>query len=54
LLRDLPVHWRFFVKHRMFEAVDALDDGARKGDGSEIRAIFAQILENYPQLRLTA
>jgi len=53
LLQALPVHWRFFVKHRMFEAVDALDPAARQGDGSEIHAIFAQILEKYPQLRIT-
>ena len=48
------MHWRFFVKHRVFEAVDALEDAARKGDGSEIRAIVADILENYPQLQISA
>ena len=53
LLQALPVHWRFFVKHRVFEAVEKLSLSARKGDGSEIRAIFAEVLENYPQLQIS-
>ena len=44
LLQALPVHWRFFVKHRVFEAVEKLDAAVRKGDGSEIRAVFGSIL----------
>ncbi|MFP6774611.1 MAG: hydantoinase B/oxoprolinase family protein [Alphaproteobacteria bacterium] len=54
LLQALPVHWRFFVKHRVFEAVEALDETELHGDGSEIRAVFAGVLKNYPQLRLPA
>ncbi len=54
LLQALPVHWRFFVKHRVFETVEALDETELRGDGSEIRAVFADVLKNYPQLRLPA
>jgi hypothetical protein len=38
----------------VFEAVEALDEAALHGDGSEIRAVFADVLKNYPQLRLPA
>jgi len=51
-LQALPVHWRFFVKHRVFEAMEALDNSERKGDGTEVRTIMTKILENYPQLQL--
>lgn len=51
LLAGLPVHWRFFVKHRTFEAIDALSEAERRGDGSEVRACFAQVVDRYPQLK---
>ena len=51
-LQALPVHWRFFVKHRVFEAMEALDNSECKGDGTEVRTIMTKILENYPQLQL--
>ncbi|MDP6021708.1 MAG: hydantoinase B/oxoprolinase family protein, partial [Alphaproteobacteria bacterium] len=54
LLQELPVHWRFFVKHRVFEAMDALPEGERMGDGSEVRAIFSEVISRYPQLGLAA
>ncbi|MBT5263676.1 MAG: hydantoin utilization protein B [Rhodospirillaceae bacterium] len=54
LLAELPVHWRFFVKHRVFEAIEALDDDALKGDGSEIRTVFADVIARYPQLQMSA
>ena len=50
-LEALPAHWRFFVKHRVFEAMEALNETERKGDGTEVRKIISIILENYPQLR---
>ncbi|MEQ9333923.1 hydantoinase B/oxoprolinase family protein [Thalassobaculum sp.] len=50
LLAGLPVHWRFFVKHRIFEAVDALPPERRRGDGSEVRDSYAQVVGRYPQL----
>jgi N-methylhydantoinase B len=54
LLRGLPVHWRFFVKHRVFEAMDVLDAAQRLGDGSEVRTIFADVIARYPQLKQAA
>jgi N-methylhydantoinase B len=51
LLAGLPVHWRFFVKHRIFEAIDALSDNERRGDGSAVRACFARVVDRYPQLK---
>ena len=44
LLDDLPVHWRFFMKHRIFEAV------ADDPDGGSIRDRFAKIVEEFPEL----
>ena len=54
LLQELPVHWRFFVKHRVFEAMEALAENERNGDGGEVRAIFADVITRYPQLGLVA
>ncbi len=54
LLQELPVHWRFFVKHRVFEAMDVLPEGEHMGDGGEVRAIFAEVISRYPQLGLAA
>lgn len=39
-LATLPVNWRFYAKHRIFEAVETMAPGERKGDGSEVRAAF--------------
>lgn len=51
LLAATPVHWRFFVKHRVFEAIDALDPATLAGDGSDVRIAFDQVVERFPQLR---
>lgn len=53
-LAALPVHWRFFAKHRVFAAIAALDPATRKGDGSEVRAAVAALLAEFPQLRVRA
>ena len=44
LLSGLPVHWRFFMKHRLFEAVG--DDP----NGGSIRERFEKIVAEYPEL----
>ncbi len=44
LLAVLPVHWRFFMKHRLFEAVG--DDP----NGGPIRERFEKIVAEYPEL----
>jgi N-methylhydantoinase B len=49
-LASLPVHWRFYAKHRVFAAIDAMDPATRNGDGSEVQAIFRSLLAEFPQL----
>jgi N-methylhydantoinase B len=49
LLSRLPVEWRFFVKHRVFERIEALAP-AELG-GSEIERAFREVTARYPQLR---
>jgi len=44
LLAGLPVHWRFFMKHRLFEAV------AENPSGGPIRERFDKIVAEYPEL----
>lgn len=53
-LATLPVHWRFFAKHRIFEAVEALDPADRTGHGAEVRAAFEALTAEFPQLAQTA
>lgn len=40
ILQRVPVDWRFFVKHRVFAAMEELAPSERRGDGSEVRAVF--------------
>ena len=47
-LATLPVHWRHFAKRRIFASVEA--DPARRGDGSEVRAAFAALRAEFPQI----
>jgi len=49
-LASLPVHWRFYAKHRIFGEIDNMEAGLRRGDGSEVRAIFRSLLAEFPQL----
>jgi N-methylhydantoinase B len=53
-LASLPVHWRFYAKHRIFAAIDALDGASRTGDGSEVRAAFTALVAEFTQLDLAA
>jgi N-methylhydantoinase B len=48
LLAATPVHWRFFVKHRIFEAIDGSEVAA---DGGAVRASYDRVVEEFPQLR---
>ena len=52
LLRRLPVHWRFFMKHRIFEAIERLPEAERKGTAAQVQEVFRGILREYPQLRV--
>lgn len=44
LLAKLPVHWRFFMKHRIFDAV------ADDPNGGSIQERFDKIVAEYPEL----
>jgi len=50
ILAQLPVDWRFFVKHKVFEAVHAMAPEQRNGNGEEVRAAFRAIAAEFPQL----
>ncbi|MBT6314002.1 MAG: hydantoin utilization protein B, partial [Alphaproteobacteria bacterium] len=53
-LAMLPVHWRYYAKHRIFAAIDAMPADARTGDGSDVRQVFDAIVEEFPELRAAA
>ena len=54
LLAAQPVHWRFYLKHRVFDAIAAMPENERKGDGSEVARVFAKLVEEFPQLAAQA
>jgi N-methylhydantoinase B len=51
VLQTLPVHWRHFIKRKIFAEIDEMPASARRGDGSEVRAAFARSVGEFPQLR---
>ena len=53
VLASLPVHWRHFIKKRIFAALEELPAHQRRGDGSEVRRAFDLAVAEFPQLRLT-
>ncbi|MCC7274085.1 MAG: hydantoinase B/oxoprolinase family protein [Alphaproteobacteria bacterium] len=50
LLQRLPVHWRYFVKRRVFERIDRMPAAERRGDGSEVRRAFHVVVGEFPEL----
>ena len=48
VLAQLPVHWRFYAKKRIFSLVDGAEH--KLGDGSEVRAAFARLRAEFPQI----
>ena len=40
VLATLPVHWRHYIKKRIFAAMEELPAHQRRGDGSEVRRAF--------------
>ncbi|MBI1383994.1 MAG: hydantoin utilization protein B [Rhizobiales bacterium] len=50
IVSGLPVHWRFFVKHKVFEAVGQLPADQRGGGSAQVREIFERLCEEFPQL----
>jgi N-methylhydantoinase B len=47
ILAGLPVHWRFFVKTKLFERLPA---SARQTNENPVRTAFAALVETYPQI----
>ena len=50
ILARIPIHWRFFIKHRIFEMVgnqETLDSGEK------ISTYFEGLLTEFPQLEET-
>ncbi|MFI4989126.1 MAG: hydantoinase B/oxoprolinase family protein, partial [Alphaproteobacteria bacterium] len=54
ILAALPVHWRYFIKHRIFERIERLSPAERKGDGREVAEAFEAIAREFPQVRAKA
>ncbi len=50
ILSKLPVDWRFFVKHRIFEAIERMSDDERTGGGDEVHRAFQSIAAEYTEL----
>ncbi len=46
ILAGLPVHWRFFVKSRIFDAMDASETGG----ADTVTAAFEEITRAHPQI----
>ena len=42
------------AKHRVFGAIDAMDPADRAGDGTEVRRVFAALLDEFPQMSIAA
>lgn len=51
LLATLPVEWRFFVKHRVFELMERLPETEIGGRGEEVEHAFRRVAGQYAQLK---
>lgn len=49
-LARVPVHWRHFVKRRVFDFVTSLSEDCRRGDGTEVSEALAAVIDRLPQL----
>jgi N-methylhydantoinase B len=49
-LAALPVHWRFYAKHRIFAGIEAMQDGPERTDGAGVRRLHAEMLAEFPRL----
>ena len=54
ILAELPVHWRYFIKHRIFERLAELPPERCYGDGREVAEAWEAIAREFPQVRLGA
>jgi N-methylhydantoinase B len=46
----LPVHWRFFVKGKIFEIINRIPAAERTGGAEQVRKAYAGLVAEYPQL----
>jgi len=51
IVKSLPVHWRFFVKHKVFERIAKLPPQERRGDPAQVREAYEHIAAEFPQLK---
>ena len=49
-LQRLPVHWRFYAKHRIFAAMEALASTGKPATPEAISTAFNELLAEFPQL----
>ncbi len=50
ILAGLPVHWRFFVKHKIFEGLKNGTGDERGKAGENVRRVFKRVRAEYPQI----
>ena len=51
ILRRLPVHWRFYAKHKIFESVEAAGAEGEAASEELVRQAYARLLAEQPQLK---
>ena len=51
IVSALPVHWRFFVKSKIFEVINRLPAGERKGGPEQVSQAYEGLVAEYPQLK---
>ena len=49
ILAALPLHWRFFVKSKIFQAMHSAPAGCEPG---RVHEAFAAVRATYPQIRV--
>jgi len=52
LLATLPVQWRSFMKHKIFEAMAPTDDSSVDDEGRFVRSLFTELVRHYPQIEM--
>ena len=50
IVAALPVHWRFFVKGKLFEVINRVPAAEREDGAEEVRKAYAKLIAGYPQL----
>lgn len=54
-LESVPIRWRYFLKHQMFEKLEANVAGPCGTEGAEVvRRLFGELMDKYPALAAQA